>query len=157
MFTTYDWWKRKEVSSEKPQLHFGYNVVPGTALAAWGARAIMDPGPTLGLLHDRQSWCYKTPEARTALLEALNDAGVLAAIRQSYKTLVNRGEVTQSDENEVVLYEDDNVKAVGNSNASHGYFYLACWLKGGDAGADAGADTEALREKPGSTETVALD
>tara|TARA_Y100001963_G_scaffold146989_1_gene222680 strand:- start:835 stop:1230 length:396 start_codon:yes stop_codon:yes gene_type:complete len=131
MWTVTDEWG-DAVPSEKPSLAWGYDVaIPETALAAWGARGIMDPGPSLGLLFNRQGWCYKTEENRKRLLKALN-GGVLKAIKEKYKTLVDLGEIYSREANEVVLYEDDNVEAVGNSNGSFGYFYLSCWLKGGE-------------------------
>ena len=118
---------------KSPFLSYGYaQAVPLGARAAWGARGIMDPGPSIGLLPDRQSWCYQAEGDRDRLAQALNVEGVLAAIQQAYKDMVDLGEIDSGEDNEVVLYEDDNVKAVGNSRMSGGYFYLVCWLKGGE-------------------------
>jgi hypothetical protein len=43
--------------------------------------------------------------------------------------LVREGHVQSDEPNEVVVYDDDVIRVVGNSNGSYGYFYLAAWLK----------------------------
>ena len=137
METTYhtrDW--TGPVTASRPRLDFGYDVaVPNGVKAAWGARAIFKM-PTyphkafMDLLPDRQGVCWLDghKDSVTTLTELLN-GGVLAAAQERFDALVQLGEVHTREPHAVVVYEDDDIKMVGNSNGSHGYFYVAAWLK----------------------------
>ena len=120
----------KEVRLDVPELAWGYHVLDPETPAAWGARFITD-GSHLDLLWDRQSTVWRDEDALNELVELLNGpGGVLDNIRSTYKTLHQRGVVRGDEANEVLLTRLHRVKAVGNTNASHGYFYVAAWLKG---------------------------
>jgi hypothetical protein len=117
-------------SSDMPQLIFGYSKAlddePGFA-AAFGARAIHD-GEHLDLLHDRQAWTYRDERAKNALATILNKCGVLRISFNRFRELVCNGTIRSDLANEVVLYNDGSVRVVGNTNGSHGYFYMTAIL-----------------------------
>tara|TARA_R110000824_G_scaffold144673_3_gene312672 strand:- start:459 stop:911 length:453 start_codon:yes stop_codon:yes gene_type:complete len=120
----------KEVRLDEPSLAWGYHVLDPDTPAAWGARFITQ-GSFLDLVWDRQSTVWRDREAMDELIELLNgDYGVIANIRSTYKTLHKRFDVCGWEAEEVLLADGRRVKAVGNTNASHGYFYVAAWLKG---------------------------
>lgn len=124
---------------------WGYNCeLPEGWRARWGARCIWPQGYAYGvsggvsggeypldILGDRQSW--HSPEGgeadRRALQTLLNQCGLLRFIQARMAAYVRQRHVNTSEPNEVVLYENDFVKAVGNSNGSHGYFYLTVYIK----------------------------
>jgi hypothetical protein len=91
---------------------------------AWGARAI-DDGKSFGLLPDRQS--MKGPGDRREALTAKLNGGVLKACQIEFARLKNCAEIDRGERKEVVLYAQGGVKVVGNTNASHGYFYVCAY------------------------------
>lgn len=128
-YVTRDAWG-KEVRLDTPELAWGYHVLDPDTPAAWGARMITQAG-ALDLVWDRQSTVWRDREAMDELIELLNGTGgVIDNIRSTYKTLHQRGVVRGDEANEVLLTRLHRVKAVGNTNASFGYFYVAAWLKG---------------------------
>lgn len=108
------------------KLRWGYtHAVPEDTKAAWGARLLLtrDGGDLLG---DRQDG-WSVDEASAKLLhDRLN---LIRPWQQPLGLLVSTGTVRSTEANEVVVFEDDLIKVVGNSNGSHGYFYIAGWLK----------------------------
>ena len=128
-YVTHDAWG-KEVRLDEPELAWGYHVLDPDTPAAWGARFITQ-GSYLDLVWDRQSTVWRDSEAMDELIELLNGpSGVIANIRGTYKTLQQRGDVRGDEANEFLVADGRRVKAVGNTNASFGYFYVAAWLKG---------------------------
>jgi hypothetical protein len=128
-YVTRDGWG-KEVRLDVPGLAWGYHVLDPETPAAWGARFITQGG-YLDLVWDRQSTVWRDREAIDELIELLNGpGGVIAGIRAAYKDLWSRFEVSGDEAEEVLLADGHRVKAVGNTNASYGYFYVAAWLKG---------------------------
>jgi hypothetical protein len=112
--------------SKDRKLQWGYNkAVPEAATAAWGARLILtrDGGD---LLPDRQDIFYDNDDVKKRLADRLNKAKPWG---EPLKALIRKQEVRQDVPNEIVVYEDDAIKVVGNSNGSYGYFYIAGWLK----------------------------
>lgn len=107
---------------------FGYHpVVTGDHRAYWGARTIWQGGRSWDILPDRQGW-RATDEGALKRLSALLNGGILKEAEKRLGTLGNTWEVSPSREGEVVLFEDARVRVVGNSNASHGYFYVTAIL-----------------------------
>ena len=115
--------------SNAKSLAFGYSsAVPEDAKASWGARLIIDRNSHKyggDLLPDRQGH-YGLPEDFKKLSDALNRA---RPWKEPLAKLIAQGVVRSDKSNEVVLHDDDEIKVVGNSNASYGYFYIAGWLK----------------------------
>ena len=132
-------------------LSYGYNCeLPEGWRAKWGARCIWPQGYAYGvsdingnvpppppplpldILHDRQSW-YSPEGGETVHMQALhallNRCGLMKAIQARMAAYVRQRHVNTSESREVVLYENDFVKAVGNSNGSYGYFYLTVYIK----------------------------
>jgi len=107
---------------------WGLGPVEG-APATWGARAI-DDGETFGLLGDRQSFDGEK-EHREALRTVLNDMGVLKLAQEEFCRLKDSLKIRGDQDNLVTLYEDWFVKVEGNTNASHGYFYVRAYIKPG--------------------------
>jgi hypothetical protein len=70
----------------------------------------------------------KDKAAADRLLKSLN-AGILKKANKRLDELANRWEVSPSEPNEVVLYDDANVRIIGNTNGSHGYLYVTAQLK----------------------------
>lgn len=101
--------------------------------AIWGARAIATEGPGFGLVPGRNSWYTEGEVERSALVLALNK-GVLDACREKFEQLKSEHWDIHRVAKEYVLYEDDATKVVGNTNGSHGYLYLAAWVKPNDFG-----------------------
>jgi len=126
--------------STEPKLAWGLSwAVPEDSHAAWGARAIVE-GTGFGLLPDRQSIWSDDDAARKKLIAALNGPGepVFGALHHAQErvtALREAGTICGPNgeggdlEQENVLYEDDAVKMVGNTNGSFGYLYIAAWLK----------------------------
>lgn len=107
------------------KLKWGYgSAVPADTKAAWGARLIMtrEGGD---LLNDRQGG-FGSDEDATVLHASLNK---VRPWRDPLGALIKSGQVRADQPNEVIVYEDDVIKVVGNSNGSFGYFYIAGWLK----------------------------
>lgn len=93
------------------------------------------------LLPDRQG--LAGPD-RKVLMDKMN-GGIMAKVQERTRELQAEGKVwthpshpidwgaevrNRPDRGSlVVLYEDDEVKVVANSNGSYGYLYLAAWLK----------------------------
>ena len=118
-----------KVMLEEPVLEIGYHVPYKNTPAAWGARFITDRG-YLDLVWNRQSIVWRDEGARDELIELL-DGGVIGLIRKTYKELWDDFEVRGDEAEEHVLVDNDRIKAIGNTNASFGYFYVSAWLKGG--------------------------
>ena len=113
-----------------PVLEFGLPIPDEgrSTPAAWGARFITN-GSELDLVWNRQSTVWRDEDALNELVELLN-GGVLDIIRGAYKSKYQRGDGRGDEDNEGIVADGRRVKAVGNTNASHGYFYVAAWLKG---------------------------
>ena len=110
------------------QLQPGYHVPEGVNTdAAWGARMITQ-GAFLDFVGDRQSLAYRSEEARDELTSAL-DGWVIKQMREVYKRKFERYEVSPNYEHEFVIYEGKRIKALANTNGSHGYLYISAWLK----------------------------
>lgn len=111
----------------KRHLSFGYNPgVPESATAAWGARAITSDG-SFSWPFNRQS-SFGPEKELTVLARLLNERANVDAQNRA-RDLFLSGEISESACCEVVLYEDDLLKVVGNTNASYGYLYLCAFLK----------------------------
>lgn len=112
------------------KLAWGYgSAVPADTKAAWGARLILTrDSRTFGgdMLPDRQSGFSVTDEDSRLLHDRLNHH---KPWKKPLADLIRSGAVRADVGNEVIVYEDELVKVVGNSNASFGYFYIAGWLK----------------------------
>jgi len=130
-YVTRDGWG-KEVRLDVPELAWGYHVLDPETPAAWGARMITMPSGGLDLVWDRQSTVWRDRAAMDELVRLLN-GGVIDTIRGAYKSKWERGDVRDSEAAEVVVADGRRVMAVGNTNASFGYFYVAAWLKGGSS------------------------
>ena len=94
--------------------------------AIWGARAILEGG-SYSLLSDRQS-VGGNPDEVKELIRILNSY----ALRECHyraTTAITKGTIGHNVEGVIVLFEDDNVKIIGDSRKSHGYLYISAWLK----------------------------
>lgn len=108
-------------------LGFGLNgVVPDAAEAAWGARLIIYPTGGVDLVHDRTS-ALGSNAAKARLGNLLNERLPFAKMRDAISAKIRSYEISLMEPAEILLYEDPELKVVGNSNGSHGYFYVAAW------------------------------
>lgn len=122
----------------EPKLGWGLrHAVPEDARAAWGARAIVEERG-FSLLPDRQEIWAADQEAKDALASALNGPnrgdGAISKAQETAGKLMDAGEIRnqsggRDEPGEHLLYENDEIKIVGNTNGSYGYLYLAGWLK----------------------------
>jgi len=115
----------------KLQLAFGYGAgVPEGALAAWGARAIVNGygyGVSLDIPHDRISFAGED-EPKAKLIEKLKVVGGAEVVTLAEAKLA---EGLRPDD-PVDIYEDADIKVVGR--LAGGYFYLAAYLKAAEPG-----------------------
>jgi len=99
----------------------------GGCSAIWGARAIATEDPGFGLVPDRISWYAGNEAERSALVLALNK-GVLDVCRERFAELKDEHWDIHRVAKEYVLYEDEAIKVVGNTNGSYGYLYLTAFI-----------------------------
>lgn len=104
-------------------LMYGRKTHPDNLRAVWGARLIWPDQ----LVHDRQDLVAVDDESREALMHWLNNGGIANAL-QKLRTPYTLGLKATTD-NEVVIYEDESGKIIGSAQSSHGYVYVAGWLK----------------------------
>ena len=125
------------ITENNPTLDFGYAPAIERAQfdrspAVWGARAIVENNRAgFGLVPGRNSWYTEDLKAREALVTLLNN-GVLDACRTEFARLRDEHWDINRVSQEYVLFEDDAVKVVGNTNGSHGYLYLTAYIKPSD-------------------------
>lgn len=122
-------------------MEFGlWSALKDETKVAWGARGIVKNG-TVSLLHDRQSW-KGDEDARQEFSKVLNSGALSKAIEKAEDLLFMRN--MRSDKQKLfTLYEDEQVRIVGNTNASYGYLYLLAERKeAAHARAETGRDRE---------------
>jgi hypothetical protein len=109
------------------RVDFGYRVYDQETVSAWGARMIVCPGGELDLVWDRQGLYGEDDTSRHEIIKRLNDGG-LELIRMGFKDAWESGEVSPRESNELLLIDTSRLQAVGNTNASGGYFYVSAWI-----------------------------
>lgn len=113
---------------EKKRLGWGaHRLVPENAPAAWGARLIVNQEGWVDLVPGRQD-AIGSDEAVKALLDQLN-GGVNKVWMERLREQLVAGKIRVNQSADVTLYEDEALIVAGNTNASHGYFYVAAYLK----------------------------
>lgn len=122
------------------------NEVPENARAAWGCRAIAkvrmerkekrvkgrrvveyNRFASIDVPYDRKDFVGSDKD-RPVLRRWLEEN--MEGIWDDAKRLMAEGKIQGDRSETVTLFEDDSVKAVCSTNASHGYLYVAVWLKG---------------------------
>lgn len=103
-------------------LSYGLRTHPADR-PVWGARFIWPAD----LVHDRQDVDGNVD----ALIEWLN-GGALEAARDVARSKAASYQLRPTEDREVTLYEDESGIVKANPQASHGYLYVAAWLKGDD-------------------------
>lgn len=93
----------------------------GLSIPWWGARALFE-GTAFNLLYDRQSCCGEDTPGKLEFFKQLNRTALPAA-RRKFKELVRKGQVTQSSNDELLLYDED-IRILANPNGSYGYLYI---------------------------------
>lgn len=110
-------------------LGFGLrDAVPPEATAAWGARLIINMNGYVDWVHDRTD-AVGDDGPRTALLDLLWDKVPGRALSEIIRGKILAGEIHTATPGDIVLFEDDDLKVVGNTHASCGYLYVAAWAK----------------------------
>lgn len=97
------------------------SAVPDDAHTAWGARLVWPND----LVWDRQD--IQGPDAKD-LMDWLN-AGRLKEALRVLGELADAWELRPTDDKIVELWDTDDGRIVANPQASHGYVYVAAWLK----------------------------
>lgn len=108
---------------ERERLAFGLRQIPDDVVACWGARLIWPAD----LLRDRQDMVGDEIE-RERLSKWLNGGALGEALAEA-RRLADRHELAPSDDRQVTLVFDDHGTIVANPQGSHGYLYVAAWLK----------------------------
>jgi hypothetical protein len=103
----------------------------------WKGRLIIKQDGYVDLPPDRQSVEGPTEAAdRVRFLNLLNDAMPQATLFAIIKDKLRSGEIQTRERADVVLYDNEHEGShwliMGNSNASHGYFYVEARLKEGE-------------------------
>jgi len=103
-------------------LSFGaVRAIPDEVDTAWGARWIYPND----MVHDRQDIAGP---AKDRLIAWLNGGAIRAALAEA-AALAKSWRMFPQQNYEHVLYEDETGRIVGNAQGSHGYLYVAGWLK----------------------------
>lgn len=115
-------------TTDKLKIAFGRRTFPDTVPAVWGARLIWPND----FLSDRQDLAAHNDEAKQALIawldgEALG-TGAISRMRHALESPYSLG-LTPTGDEEAVIYEDEIGIIVGSAQGSHGYVYVAGWLK----------------------------
>jgi len=105
-------------------LGFGLRQIPDDVVTCWGARLIWPNS----LVWDRQDIVGPEPD-RHELTTWLNGGALNAALNEAYRMAGSSRELEQHDDRVVTLYEDDKGVVKANPQGSHGYLYVAGWLK----------------------------
>ena len=108
------------------RLRFGLNPPEGVQ-TAWGARWIIDPQGWVDEVWDRTD-AIGPDDRRRELLDYL-DARVGYTPHQKARQLLERGELSWSQDTTVTLYDDETITVVGNPRRSFGYLYVGAWFK----------------------------
>lgn len=108
---------------------FGYWIAcPYPVRIAWGARAILEQDGTFSLVYDRVDWNgVDSNSARTRKQFADLINGALPDIRNAVRSFVDAGTMQADEECEFVLFENEKLKVIGNTNGSYGYLYLVAF------------------------------
>jgi hypothetical protein len=110
------------------KLDFGYNAgLPDDAKSAWGCRLIVTQNGTTDFLADRTDAFGDT---RADLFAILERRYPLPRLRADVSAGLKAGRINTRKADEIELYEDAEVKVLGNTNASAGYFYVVAYQKG---------------------------
>lgn len=109
--------------TEKKTLGFGLRDLPDDLTCAWGARWIWPDD----VVWDRQD-VFGSVSDRNDLVMWLN-GGALAGAREQARSLASGHVLSPRDDNTVTLFEDERGIVRGNPQGSHGYLYVAAWLK----------------------------
>ena len=104
-------------------LGFGLRTLPDGVTVAWGARLIWPDD----LLRDRQDMVGDETE-RERLSKWLNGGALGAALTEA-RRMADAYELKGSEDRTVTLFEDEQGVVQANPQASHGYLYVAAWLK----------------------------
>jgi hypothetical protein len=115
------------------QLRFGLNPPEGVQ-TAWGARWIISPAGDVDPVWDRTD-AIGPDHRRRELLDHLA-ARVGDTPHQKARELLERGELSRSDDARVTLYEDEVVTVVANPRRSYGYLYVGAWFKADERPSD---------------------
>lgn len=103
------------------------NAVPDTATAAWGARLIINMDGGVDFVYDRTDMVGVDPAAERAFRNVLKEKLSYGVLRDAIRDLILTREIDTRVEREVVILDENGIKVVGNTNASHGYLYIAAW------------------------------
>ena len=109
------------------QFSFGLSeAVPTGKEAAWGARWIYPND----MLPDRQHFHgHSTPEGQK-LMTWLN-SGAIRKAKARAEEMDDNYDLNRGDGETVTLYEDETGIIQANPKQSHGYLYVAAWVKEG--------------------------
>lgn len=103
-------------------------AVPKDATLAWGARTIYRDG-YIDVVHDRQGFIGPDEKSIKEFAILVQDALAIVKKRVLGKFESGDRDIDPGFSEEHILYDSEDLRIVGNTNASHGYLYLAAWKK----------------------------
>jgi hypothetical protein len=111
------------------------SIVPTTALAAWGARLIVDQDGYVDFVHDRTGCAG---EDRETIINTLCEELPLhpykpGSLIERISDLLRRGEMQTREVHDFLIHDSDKIEVHANTNASAGYCYVTAWLKPDEA------------------------
>jgi len=101
-------------------------VVPSTALAAWGARLIVTQNGDVDFLPDRQG--SDEGEHSSDLLAVLNERFPVPTMRDLLGVLLRCYDMQTRQAEDFIIYMDDRLTVHANTSGSYGYCYVTAWL-----------------------------
>jgi hypothetical protein len=104
-------------------LAFGLRAIPEGVACAWGARLIWPDD----MVYDRQDNIGDEGD-RMMLHLWLGDGALKSALTEA-RRMADSYELRPSEDREVTLSEDETGVVKANPQCSHGYLYVAAWLK----------------------------
>lgn len=105
------------------ELAFGLRQIPDDVVTCWGARLIWPAD----LVWDRQDMIGDEAD-RGRLSEWLNRGALTVALGEAQR-LADGLQLKSSDDRMVTLLDNDYGTIVANPQGSHGYLYVAAWMK----------------------------
>jgi hypothetical protein len=99
------------------------DAVPETATGAWSARAIVTQDGMFDIPHDRQDF-HGDPD----ILDALTNRFPLTELKDTIRELLVCGDMSTRKQETFILFQDDVLTVVADTNASAGYCYIGAWV-----------------------------
>ncbi len=112
------------MSAPQPAYGLAY-VVPADALAAWGARLIVNQDGATDFVHDRQG--SDRGDHSSELFDLLRERFPIADMHDLLAELLADFTMDTRTGEDFIFYLDDRLVVHANTNGSAGYCYITAW------------------------------